>query len=177
MDKSEEELLLRYMYFCSNPLRDDEQITAEYEMLKSHPRVTGLAFYRDDVLMIGIDEIILTENGSKYLIGEFIIFLIRSRIENYWEVDFRFWNVSGCRMNEQTIYIHPHILKTDPDGYLDCPNGKICISRGQFNVYQYLRRGEIHNAVPRLIEILETYPTGTAYHKASNWPLWEEKDA
>lgn len=178
MNKVEEDVLLRYLYFCSNPLRGDEQVAVEYEMLKAHPRVTGVAFYRNDVLMVGTDEIILRETGSKYVIGEFIIFLIRKRVGMYWEVDFRFWNITTTLTNDDSgvVYIHPHIFKAVKDNPLDCPNGALCIQKGQFDVYQYIRRGEIHHAVPRLIEILETYPTGTAYREASNWPLWSKKD-
>jgi hypothetical protein len=173
-------LLARYLHFCANPLRDNEQIAAEYAELVSHPRVTTVAFYRPDVLMVGTDEIIINFKQRKFLIGEFIIFFIRRMVDGYWHVDFRFWNVTNTlRSVEYTghppipTFIHPHILVAK-DKLLECPNGSLCISKGQFSVYQHIRKGEIHRAVPRLIDILEIYPTGQEHHSADNWPLYTE---
>jgi hypothetical protein len=52
--------------------------------------------------------------------------------------------------------------------------GQLCISQGQFGVYQFLRKGEIHYAVPRILEILRTYGEGHPYAKVSCWPKLEE---
>ncbi|OGG41497.1 hypothetical protein A2837_03265 [Candidatus Kaiserbacteria bacterium RIFCSPHIGHO2_01_FULL_46_22] len=178
--ESEDDIKLQYLCFCENPLRSTDQILRDYEVLKAHPRVTGIAFHSPYVLMIGTDEIVVTENHKKRLIGEFIIFLIRKKVESYWEIDFRFWNVTNTLTvsveGNESVYVHPHIYVTDDD-FIGCPSGQLCINHGQFDVYQYIRRGEMHYAAPRLIEILETYPTGTAFHGADNWPLWRKKDA
>jgi hypothetical protein len=177
----EDDMILQYLYLCANPLRGDDEIMQEYEALKHHPRITSLGFLRPDVLMVGTDEIIITYKNQKYLIGEFIIFLIRRQVECYWEVDFRFWNVTNPisfanddEGNPVVNYVHPHITPANDD-ILGCSNGALCISQGQFGVFQYMRKGEMHLAAPRLIEILETYPTGTAYHDADNWPIYKPK--
>lgn len=174
----EDDIILQYLYLCENPLRDDDQVLREYEELKHNSRVTNIAFLRPDVLMVGTDKIVVQSEGVKYLVGEMIIFLIRRKVDGYWEVDFRFWNVTNPIYIDDTDYspenvnyIHPHIKPTYDD-VLGVPNGALCIQSGQFSVYQYLRKGEMHLVVPRLIEILETYPTGTPYGEASTWPEW-----
>ena len=180
----EDDILLQYMYLCANPLRGDAQIEIEYDLLKNHPRVTSVAFLRPEVLMAQTDKIIVSDKGKR-LIGEFIIFLIRREIAGYWEVDFRFWNVSNPILieaddpeatDQDVIFIHPHIMPAKDD-LLGCANGALCISKGQFAVYQHMRKGEMHLAVPCLIDILESYPTGQPYYDAYEWPLWKgEKD-
>jgi hypothetical protein len=176
----DDDILLQYMYLCENPLRGDIQIELEYHQLINHPRVMSVAFLRPEVLMVQTDEIIVSDKGRR-LIGKFIIFLIRRQIAGYWEVDFRFWNVSNPILIEDddpeatdkdVVFIHPHIMPAKDD-LLGCANGALCISKGQFAVYQHMRKGEMHLAVPCLIKILESYPTGVTYLDAQHWPLWK----
>jgi hypothetical protein len=168
----------KYLMLCANPLRDDTQVKSELEELKRNPRVKCLGFYSKDILMVGTDEIILIDKGTKHLIGEFILFLSRRYDRGYWKVAFRFWNVNGLMYLKDEEgrtkgegRIHPHILQSESP-MLTCPSGELCISQGQFGVYQYMRKGELHYATQRLIEILETYPTGRPYLEASHWPVW-----
>jgi len=178
----EDDTVLQYLYLCANPLRGDDEIMREYEALKCHPRIKSIGFLRPDVLMVGTDEIIITYKGNQYYIGEFIIFLIRRQVDCYWETEFRFWNVTNPLYffpekegtQPQVGYIHPHIMPAN-DELLGCPNGALCIAKGQFGVHMHMRKGEMHLAAPRLIEILETYPTGHPYTDASEWPIWEGK--
>ena len=177
-----EDLRLQYLYFCDNPLRDDQQVMREYDLLVNHPRVTGVGFLRPNVMIVSTDSIIISDQGRR-LIGEFIIFLFRHKTDGYWEVDFRFQNVTNPLSFEEKdstdevvaeegrMYMHPHIYAADDD-VLGCPNGALCIDKGQFGIYQHLRKGEIHLVTPKLIETLETYPTGTPYMAAYSWPLW-----
>lgn len=179
---SEERFIEQYVRLCASPLRGEAEIVNEYEALKHHPRVTGLSFYRPDVLMVGTDEIIIEYQQQKYYIGDFIIFLVRRQVGGYWDTDFRFWNVTCplCHKRQGAVmegfYIHPHIIQAT-DELLDCDNGELCISRGQFTIYQHLRKGEMHRAADRLIEVLEVYPTGKAYQEPYYWPKWEEDHA
>ncbi len=178
MDDQEAEVMKNYLALCSNPLRGDDQLLAEYEELKQNPRVKIIAFYRADIMMVGTDEIVVTVGGTKYCIGEFIIFLIRKKDKGYWKVDFRFQNATHAQhtydMSGQLItntYHHPHIMDMKC-GIIDAPSGRLCINKGQFSVYQHMRKGEMHSATSCLIEILETYPTGNPYRAATSWPEW-----
>lgn len=181
MDKKDVERMLRvqYLHFCKSPLRSHKQILEEYEELKAHPRVTNLGFLKPHILMVGTDKIIINSNGIKYLIGEFIIFLIRKENKGYFEVDFRFQNVTnpvtdlGGVDGYSPVYMHPHIVAGE-SGELGCANGPLCISKGQFGIYQHLRKGEIYQATDQLIRILEIYPTGKAYHEVWYWPQLKE---
>lgn len=174
---SDADICRKYITLCANPLRPNSQVISEYEQLKAHPRVNTVGFL-DDVLMVGTDNISIIYQGVQYLIGEFVIFILRRQVANYWEVNFRFWNVthpvwlSSSHGKADICVPHPHILPAQ-DSVLDCPNGILCMTRGQFSIYQYIRKGEIHKAVPLLIEILEIYPTDQPYLDVTNWPVWE----
>lgn len=177
------EFIPDYLDFCANPLRGEAEILRECEILKNHPRVKYLAFSKSNVLMVGTDEIIITHKGKRYLIGEFIIFIGRKEVAGYWEVNFSFMNITNPIIKRSDDFyneafselrMHPHIATLHgSDRHMI---GKLCISRGQFPVFQYLRQAKIHLAVPRLIEILEVYPTGSPYTSVENWPVLGEED-
>lgn len=173
MASSNEKSTIRsYLALCANPIRDEAQVLREYHELAHYPRVVTIGFYRPDVLMVGTDPMVIQYEGHRYNVGEFIIFLIRRKVGNYWETGFRFRNVTVAPRGDR-LAMHPHILVA-LDGLLPCLNGKLCISRGQFPVYQMLRKGEMHRVVRRLIEILEMYPTGLPYEDVGHWPRVEE---
>lgn len=176
----EMQLRERYVRLCANPLRGEAQILEELEELKGHPRVKYVGFRGEHVLLVGTDLLVVKDEFRLHRkIGEFIIFLLRRESGGYWETDFRFWNVTNPLTYEvdegrdyEVGWIHPHIMPAD-DQLLSCPNGALCISRGQFPVHQFMRKGQMHLAAPALIDILETYPTGTPYKEAHYWPLME----
>lgn len=177
--KEEDQLVEQYLKFCANPLRGEEQVLKEYELLKHHPRITSLAFYRPDILMVGTDQIMVYSKQQLRVIGEMIIFFIRRQVDEYWETDFRFVNVTNPLMSKatdkqpsQVTHMHPHIIVGDHD-LIECPNGRLCISKGQFGVYAAMRKGEMHVAAPRMVEILEVYPSGSTYADAEKWPELE----
>lgn len=178
----ETKLRRRYLDLCRNPLRGDKQVSREFDELINHPRVVGINMLKTEVLMVGTDPIIITDRRREYEIGEFIIYLIRKPTgQGYWETDFRFWNVTGSiypdgeiRSHDKVVYVHPHITPMRDKKY-PFPNGKICIERGQFDVYQYIRLGQMHWAVDRLFEILETHTSGGAYLDPCNWPRRKRK--
>lgn len=165
------EILVRqYLAFCSNPLRGEEQLRREFEVLAGLPKVKRVAFYNPHTLIIGTTLVTIRhpEHGTYHDVGEFLIFLIRKRVERAWEVTFRFNNVSGD-IYGNSGYHHPHITSTKYDG-LDFDTGGLCIQKGRFHVYQHIRKGEIHLAVPLLIDILHTFTVDYPYHDLSNWP-------
>lgn len=176
----ESKIVSAYLKFCSNPLRTEAQIRDEYDALVHHPRIMSIGFYKPTIMMIGTDAITVNSNGLRRLIGQMIFFLVRKQRGGYWEVDFRFINATNPLMSNpedgsspKPTYMHPHI---SVGGYKPIAHdtGRLCIQRGQFDVYAAMRKGEIHVAAPRLIEILEVYPSGVAYRKAENWPTLEE---
>lgn len=166
----------QYLAFCANPLRDNQQTITELPQLASLPFVKMLRFYNRSILMVGTDSVIIENNGHQYDVGEFIFFLIRRRVGRWWHTDFRFMNVTYPPPDPKEdedyyfAYLHPHIMAY-PYTPIKATTGKLCISRGQFGVYQYLRRGEMHLAVPRLWEILHAYGTGSTYEDVEHWPL------
>jgi len=177
LNQAENEIINQYLQLCRNPLRSDEQVRQEYFALKHHPRVTNIGFSKD-VMVVGTDMITISYAGAVHEIGEFIVFIIRRQVGDYWDVDFRFRNVTHIRQRKIAITgkmdfcHHPHIAAAW-DTLLASPNGRLCINSGQFGVYQHLRKGEMHHAIPLLIELLEIYPTGTAYLSVETWPIKE----
>lgn len=176
------EMAEKYVKLCENPLRGRSQILHEYEQLINNPRVQQIAFHGKEALMVGTDNIVINHEGCDYSIGEFIIFLVRQKKGKYFEVAFRFFNTSNYFV-EREIYgaptnkcMHPHIILKDSD-VLTCSNGTMCISEGQFPVHQYLRKGEMHLAVPEIINLLETYTESGAYVEIQNWPELEREHA
>jgi len=163
----------QYLNFCANPLRDEKQLTEELNTLAALPFVVSLKFYNPITLMVGTQSIVIVHNKGRYEIGEFIFFIIRRRIGRVWETGFRFLNVTHPMTddvgNNYFDCMHPHIA-IEKYPAINTPTGRLCIARGQFGVYQYIRKGEIHFAVSRLWEILHTYGTGTPFSDVTNWP-------
>jgi hypothetical protein len=178
---TEQAVLEQYLEFCANPLRGPDVVRTEYETLVHHPRVVRVGFYNPDIMMIGTDSIIVTtEDGLKRVIGQMILFFIRREIDGYWEVSFRIGNVThpitierarnGQATGNSSTYVHPHVVASSHEE-IEFVTGNLCINQGQFSVYTAMRKGEMHVAAPRLIEILEVYPTGCPYHGAEAWPV------
>jgi hypothetical protein len=173
-------LLQQYQTFCANPLRGVAQVAKEYEELTHHPRVKNIGFYAPDILMIGTDSIVVRSMGVDYEIGEMIIFFVRRQVNGYYNVDFRFINITHPIVVQvdadelpAVTNMHPHIsasVITSPVYGLTPLTGKLCISHGQFDVQAAIRRGEMHVAVPRMIEILECYDEDNAYISVRFWP-------
>ena len=164
---AEELMLEQYLAFCKNPLRDDITVANEYKYLMRLPGVQRVAFYSRDILMVGTHCISLKdpETGFVHSIGEFIIYLYRKRMGRVWDTGFCFENIRGTLHG----YHHPHI---NVSTVLDLGDmGILCISRGQFHIYQHLRSGEMHIATQLLIDILKTYDQDRPFHGVENWPL------
>jgi hypothetical protein len=158
---------LRYLSYCKNPFRNDEIVSGEFDELLAIPAVTHVAFHTDDnILMIGTSLISISnpDTGGLHDIGEFIIYLYRSREGRIWNTAFCFQNTHGLVEH----YHHPHISKANLTGVGEV--GMLCIQRGQFHIYQHLRNGEIPTAVNLLIEILKTYTKSGPFKALESWP-------
>ena len=172
MSHSNSDVVEQYVAFCAGPLRDATQSRAEYEILVNHPDVTFVGFHNPSVLMVGTPPIIIEHRHNEYLVGEFIIFLVRHRVGRVWEVDFRFFNVTNPLNSECGLphyYQHPHVL-ADSHPLIEGVAGRMCIQRGQQAVYQHIRQGKMHLAAPRLVTILRIYGTGNPYQGVEFWP-------
>jgi len=174
MSQSEQAAFLsQYMTFCANPLRGEVQLFTELRTLAALPFVVSLKFYNPFTLMVGTESVVILHNHERYAIGEFIFFIRRRRIGRVWETGFRFLNVTHPMSddvgNNYFDCMHPHIA-VEKYPAINTPTGMLCIARGQFGVYQYIRKGEIHFAVSRLWEILHMYGTGTPFSDVTNWP-------
>jgi hypothetical protein len=66
--------------------------------------------------------------------------------------------------------MHPHIIS---DTYEDIgvPTGYLCISSGQFVIYQSLRKGLVNRAFSHLWAALKIYDTGQPFHDVVDWPI------
>lgn len=166
--------LRKYQQFCANPLRGAGQIRAELQILADNPDVASLGFYDAGILMVGLKPLIISYGAKRYDIGELIIYLIRHRTGRIWETSFGFENITRTLPDGGCDLMHPHIMSCQDHPYINGKIGELCISSGQFGVYQYLRRGEVHLTVARLLEILRTYGTGTPYLDIEHWPELKE---
>ncbi len=178
-----EELLSHYHHFARSPLLTDSDIEQDFYRLVSNQRVTSVGFVDDGtVLMVGIDDVVIEYQEAFYVIGQFYIFIVREQDEKgYWQCTFRFWNHTkplvftcdivgddGQNTRIETLCPHPHMYVAD-DCLLPFPNAELCISKGYIPVLHDIQRGSIAQAIIALIEILEIYPTGTAYKKVELW--------
>jgi hypothetical protein len=168
-------LLQQYLTFCESPLRGPEPIEVEFHRLLKHPEVTYVAFHKPHILMVGTKTIRIHWMGEDYIIGEFIFFLVRKRVGRVWETTFRFANITNTldeRYLDDTLhptYLHPHIIVQDYKD-IEILTGELCISSGQFEVYQALRKGHIDKVVELLFITLRTYGTGRPFIPIEYWP-------
>ena len=163
----------RYIEFCRNPLphRGDAEVAKEFDILCALPGVEAVAFSSEKTLLIGTSEIIINnpETNKNHRIGQFLIHLFRQRNGRVWDVMFGFENTHRLVCD----FHHPHINNRDIPGIGNI--GMLCIQRGHFHIYQYLRSGEMHYATKLLLEILNTYNPGGPYVDVSNWPRHRKK--
>ena len=178
-----EELLAQYLHFARSPLLTEDAIRQDFARLVSNPRVTSVGFVDEGtVLMVSTDDVVIEYQEDFYVIGQFYIFIVRDPDEDgYSQCGFRFWNhtkpliipfcivdVDGQGTYIETLCPHPHMYVAD-DCLLPFPNAELCISKGHIPVLHDIQKGNIAQAVIALIEILEIYPTGTAYKKVELW--------
>lgn len=173
-------LKAQYLAFCASPLRTERDIITDFEHLCRNPAVTHLVFHKPYILAIGTSPLIIEHERCSYKIGELIIFFIRKRIGRVWETAFFVANPTGALPDEEDPigekgrYIHPHILLCD---YSDItfPVGELCISSGQFVIYQSLRKGIISRAFAHLWAALHVYGTGQPFLSVCHWPQIREE--
>lgn len=174
------EFLENYQTFCANPLRGKVQIEEELYALQKVPGVRQIAFAkRADVLIVGTDPVKIKHpkedvRAPVYLIGTFLIYLIRRREGRVWYADFRLKNVSHVINKCNMICMHPH-MRIQSDVELQTTVADICISSGRFHIYEHIRRGEMHHAIRSIIDLLHSLGPNTPYLSVDNWPTVEEK--
>ena len=166
-------VLEQYVRFCSNPLRNTEVVRTEFAELCAVPGVNQIAFYDAHTLILGTEHIILPDPTTKKLhdVGEFLIFIRRFYVNPTWDVSFRFRNITRD-LYDGSGYMHPHIVWNTFDE-IEVPTGGLCIQRGKYDIYQFIRRGEIHLVAPLLIDVLKTYNPSGPYHELDNWPEYQ----
>jgi hypothetical protein len=173
-------VLSQYQEFCASPLRTREEITAEFEELCRNPAVTHLAFHKPHILMIGTKPLIISWEDLKFEIGELIIFFIRKRVGRVWETGFFVANPTGALPSadeenyKKGCFIHPHITLCNHED-INFPVGELCISAGQFVIYQSLRKGLINMAFSHLWTALHVYGTGQPFCPVEFWPSFVEE--
>ncbi len=169
-------VLEQYIEFCGSPLHSTDDIVAEYNELQRNPNIQYVGFHKPHILMVGTSELVITWDGISYEIGEFVIFFIRKRVGRIWEIDFRLINVTNSidvydeHSKLRSIIMHPHAIDKKHED-IQVPTAPLCISSGQFVIYQSLRKGYINKAFSHLWKALQTYDTGTPYHDVEDWPL------
>lgn len=161
----------RYVHFCRSPLRGRKPILEELEWLCAMEDITHIGFYNDHTLMLGTTRIRIVhpeKRDQAFDLGEFIIFVIRQHVNPEWRVQFRFRNVTydWQRFND---CMHPHISVSNyPE--IRIVTGKLCISRGQYPLYQYIRQGKLPHAATAFLRILRTYDPNSPWHALEQWP-------
>ena len=190
-----------YALLCASPLREQPEIAEELITLLNHPFVVNVAFYDNgyrvpNTLIVGTKDIILRskEDGRRHRIGAFQIFLTRTRIGRIWEVDFRLRNVNGAQTSmyegalnpdgesppvdmefKKNYYMHPHMVATRIEDY-PFPVAEICISAGQYQIFQHIRKGEMHRAVELIVDLLHSLGPDAAYLDLECWPVYKEPE-
>jgi hypothetical protein len=168
--------LTQYIEFCASPLRDKASIEAEYYELCRNPNIKFILLHKPHILALGTSPLIIPWQGVEYEIGEFIIFFIRKRVGRVWETGFRFTNINNAveiydKQNIlQKLVMHPHIISKKYED-IEAPTGDLCISAGQFAIYQSLRKGLINRAFSHLWTALRLYDTGMPFFDVEDWPL------
>ncbi len=186
-----EEFCDRYIQLCTTPLNTTESIKEQLDLLLSNPLISDVTFFDDvesgyDTLMVGTRAIVVWDRVfqvNRYL-GKFIIYLTRKRQGRRWHVEFNLHNIDS----------RPSELRTDPYGVdylveLKNPHphmfheprihprfgevASLCISIGGFQVYQALRRGNMHLATELVLQILHSLGPGHAYLNVSCWPVYQ----
>lgn len=168
--KESSSMRARYVHFCRNPFRTEEEITHEFDLLSRTPGIDGVAFFNDHTLMVGTKHIYITDPDTKveHDVGKFVIFIIRRHLNPEWRVQFRFGNITHDHLNFSRC-MHPHIKEHQFDE-IAYPTGKLCISHGQYPLFQFIRKGEVHKAVPVFLRILYSYDAFAPWLSLDNWP-------
>ncbi|MEN9920755.1 MAG: hypothetical protein RL538_648 [Candidatus Parcubacteria bacterium] len=167
--------LAQYQEFCASPLRTKEDVAAEFEELRRNANITQFVFHKPHILAIKTKPLFISWEGVDYEIGEFVIFFIRKREGRVWETGFRISNVTGAILDENQdekemgCYVHPHVILSDYED-ISFPVGELCISEGQYVIYQSLRKGFVNKAFSHLWRALQTYGTGQPFLPLENWP-------
>ncbi len=166
---------LKYRSFAFNRLRTEAEIDQDFERLLAEPNLVELAFYEDDpdILMLLTPEIVIDDDGIKYNLGPFVIYLIRYRSERSWKVDCRFRAVSNRIVinSAGNKLIHPHINLTSHDRF-ETIIGRLCLVEGGEHIDTPLRQGRIPKAYQALLQVLSHYDEWGAFDQISKWPRY-----
>lgn len=184
----------KYVELCWSPLRDTNTINEELIELLENPLVSHVAFYDDDcglddTLMVGTRSIIVYDSVyevHRYL-GKFIIYLTRCRIDRHWSVEFNLVNIDSRPMLHEVDdvtgeswvskeYPNPHPHMTTAEHLIFGTVAKICIGSGRFQILQHLRKGELHHATTRIIDLLHTLGPDSAYLEVQYWPEYNPEE-
>lgn len=166
--------LTKYTEFCWSPLRSEEAIRGDLARLMKLPMVKSLAFADDKkirgTLMVGLEPLIIKDpdTGRYHFIGNFIVYITRYRKYPEWAAGFRLVNLNPQYSGGKPTYFHPHMLINDDPEIGNVAD--ICISRGRFSIFQYIRKGQLDLAVELIANLLESLGPNTAYHHINKWP-------
>jgi hypothetical protein len=162
-----------YVDFCRSPLNTPEESRADFRRLVSQPGVVAVAFKPKQgklprSLVVVTEEIIITHQSTRYVIGRFAMFIMRFQDPHgYWVVDYKFKNLTRCLESQFGVTHHPHI--TDTWEQYDIPLGRLCIQRGAFPIRNAIRMGRISEAVARLLKVLHTYDAENPFLDIEFW--------
>jgi hypothetical protein len=164
----------KYVSFCASPLRDKGEIREDLAKLIAQPMVKILAFVDETImpstLMVGLKTLFLRnpDTGLVHYIGNFIVYITRYRDYPEWVANFELVNLNPT-YRDQTPFYHPHMREKEHS-----PLGKvaqICISRGRYPIFQYIRKGELHFAMELIINLLQSLGPDVAFYNIKHWPL------
>lgn len=167
--------LQQYIDFCQSPLRDKEDIEADLARLAALPMVKLLAFADDtkipNTLMIGLRPLIIQDPKTQkdHFIGNFIVYITRYREYPVWQSDFELVNLNPQYVNGYPEHFHPHMTIRD---HAHLGNvAYICIQEGQYNIFQYIRRGQLDLAMILIINLLHSLGPNAPFKPINEWPL------
>lgn len=175
INQSFHSIVATYLRFNTNPLRSAAVVQKEFDVLCATPGIKQVAFYNEHTLMLGTENIVIfdPETDTAREVGEFLIFIRRYYANPWWDVSFRFRNITYA-IEDGYPHLHPHILRSEYPA-IDIPTGELCISRGQYYIYQHIRRGEMHLVASLLLDILRTYQLLGPYQPLWHWPEYEQE--
>jgi hypothetical protein len=163
----------KYVSFCASPLRGEEEIRDDLAKLIAQPMVKMLAFVDKNImrstLMIGLNPLYLRnpETNLLHFIGNFIVYVSRYRDYPVWVANFELVNLNPVSRGD-SVYYHPHMLEDDRDYH---KVAYICISRGRYPIFQYIRKGELHFAMELITNLLYSLGPDAPFYDIRHWPL------